>query len=90
MSAGKSYFKLVLALACIAVSFSAMLNVFADNSEVFNKAKEVACVKGACDLARVDRTPVAQTYDFRTKQGTVSIRCTRAGVFVGEYGCTKQ
>jgi hypothetical protein len=86
----KAYFRLLLALACVVVSLAAMINVFADNGEVLAKAKVMACQKGSCDLARLDRTPFAQTYDFRTTAGTVTIRCARGAIFFGEYACTKQ
>jgi len=86
----KAYLRLLLAIACIVVSLAAMINVFADNADVLAKAKEIACTKGACDVARVDRTPFAQTFDFRTTPGTVTVRCARGAVFFGEYACTKQ
>jgi hypothetical protein len=86
----KAYLRLFLAIACVVVSIAAMINVFADNAEVSGKAREIACSKGACDLARVDRTPFAQTFEFRTTPGIVTIRCARGAVFFGEYVCSKQ
>jgi hypothetical protein len=86
----KAYLRLFLAIACVVVSIAAMINVFADNGDVFAKAKDIACSKGACDLARVDRTPFAQTYEFRTTPGMVTIRCARGTIFFGEYVCSKQ
>jgi len=51
----------------------------------------VALMMAACrDLARMDRTPFAQTFDFRSTSGVVSVRCARAAVFFGEYGCARQ
>ena len=89
MAEPKAYLRLVVALACIVVSLAAMINVFADNSEVLAKAQGVGCGGGVCDLARLDRTPFAQTFDFRTKIGTVTVRCARAAIFFGEYACAK-
>jgi|SRR6266404_3730343 len=66
MAGPKAYLRLFLAIACIVVSLAAMVNVFADNDDVLAKAKGIACPSGPCDLARVDRTPFAQTFDFRT------------------------
>jgi hypothetical protein len=90
MAGPKAYFRLLLAIACIVVSLAAMINVFADNADVEAKAKDIACTRGACSIARVDRTPIAQTFEFRTTQGTVTIRCARGAVFFGEYGCEKR
>ncbi|HEX9295612.1 MAG TPA: hypothetical protein VF881_07250 [Polyangiaceae bacterium] len=91
MAGYKGYLRLFLAIACIAVSLAAMVNVFADNGEVLARAKETGCAAGAaCDLARMDRTPFAQTFDFRSKPGPVSVRCARSAIFFGEYACSKQ
>jgi hypothetical protein len=90
MAGPKAYVRLFLAIACIVVSLAAMINVFADNAEVQAKAKGIACSTGACDIARVDRTPFAQTFDFRTTPGMVTIRCARGAIFFGEYECAKQ
>ena len=65
MSQGKSYLRLFLFIACIVVSLAAMINVFADNDEVLAQAKAIACApKVACDHARTERSPFAQTFDF--------------------------
>lgn len=90
MAGPAAYLRLFVAIACIVVSLAAMVNVFADNADVLAKAKTIACAGGACDLARVDRTPFAQTYDFRTAPGMVTIRCAREAIFFGEYGCARQ
>lgn len=91
MSSTKSYLRLFLAIACIVVSLAAMINVFGDNDEVLAKAKEIACApKAACDLARMDRSPFAQTFDFRTTPGSVTVKCTRGAIFFGEYACEKK
>jgi hypothetical protein len=89
MAGPKAYLRLLLAIACIVVSLAAMINVFADNGEVVSSAKGVACPSGPCDIARSDRTPFAQTFDFRTTKGTVTVRCARAAIFFGEYACSK-
>ncbi len=89
MAGPKAYLRLFLAIACTVVSLAAMVNVFADNDDGLAKAKGIACPSGPCDLARVDRTPFAQTFDFRTTPGMVTIRCARDAVFFGEYGCSR-
>jgi len=90
MAGPKAYLRLFLAIACIVVSLAAMVNVFADNDEVLAKAKGIACADGPCQLARVDRTPFAQTFDFRTTSGVVTIRCARGAVLFGDYACAKR
>jgi hypothetical protein len=99
MSPVKSYARLFLAIACIVVSLAAMINVFGDNDEVLAKAKDTACpphvsgsngMRVACDLARMDRSPFAQTFDFRSTPGPVTVRCTRGAIFFGDYGCEKK
>jgi hypothetical protein len=89
MTGFKGYLRLFVTLACLVVSVAAMLNVFADNDDVMAIAKTVACPSGPCDLARVDRTPFAQTFDFRTTPGTVTVRCARGAIFFGDYACGK-
>jgi hypothetical protein len=90
MIAAKSYARLALACACIVVSLAAMINVFGDNADVLTRARALGCQKASCDLARVDRTPFAQTYDFRSTTGLVTVRCARGAIFFGEYVCAKQ
>lgn len=91
MSPAKSYTRLFLAIMCLVVSASAILNVFGDNDEVLAQAKGVACApKVACELARMDRSPFAQTFEFRSTPGSVTVKCTRGAIFFGEYGCVKK
>ena len=52
MAGPKAYLRLLLAIACIVVSLAAMINVFADNADVVNSAKGIACKTGACDILR--------------------------------------
>jgi hypothetical protein len=88
--AASSYLRLVLALACVVVSVAALINVFGDNADVLARAKEVGCQKASCELSRLDRTPFAQTFDFRATAGLITVRCARGAVFFGDYTCTRQ
>src|SRR5258708_38556955 len=91
MSSTKSSARLFFAIACIVVSLAAMISVFGDNDEVQAKAKEIACAPNvACDLARMDRSPFAQTFDYPSTPGPVKVRCTRGAIFFGENGCSKK
>jgi len=87
--AAKPFFRTFLAVACIVVSVAALINVFADNAELQARAKELACPTVACQITRVDRTPFAQTFDFHTSKGLVTVKCSRGAIFFGEYACTK-
>jgi hypothetical protein len=90
MSSSKPYLRLLLAMACVVVSIAALLNVFADNDDVVAQAKARACPTGPCDMARMDRSPFAQTFAFRAQAGEVTVRCSRATVFFGAYSCARE
>jgi hypothetical protein len=85
----RGYLRTFLAFLCVVISIAALINVFADNADVVARAKTLACPKGDCQLARGDRSPFAQTYDFRAASGTVTVRCARGAIFFGDYECTK-
>ena len=53
-------------------------------------ARATACGTRPCDIVRGERSPFAQTFEFRATPTAVTVRCTRAAVFVGEYGCEKR
>jgi hypothetical protein len=89
MSSFKSYSRAFLVLACIVVSVSALVNVYSDNADVLEKAKAVACPDKSCSPVRLERSPFAQTYDFRVGGTSVSVRCARGAVFFGDYACSK-
>jgi hypothetical protein len=35
----------------------------------------------------MERTPIAQTFEFATGKKQVTVRCARAAVLVGDYAC---
>ncbi|MCC6555213.1 MAG: hypothetical protein IT372_19800 [Polyangiaceae bacterium] len=76
---------------CVLFSVAAVYNVFADNAEVEQQARAVACGdQGAScspQMTRMERTPFGQTFEFATAKRTVGVRCTRAFVLAGEYSC---
>jgi hypothetical protein len=75
-------------LLCVVFTALAAYNVLGDNQEVEALAKRSApaCSAG-CSMARIDRSPFAQEFQFSTPKGPVGVRCTRAAVLVGAYGC---
>jgi hypothetical protein len=83
-------------IACIGVSIACAINVFADDTALTAQAGELACKGLACakpaTLTRVDRTPIAQTFTFAAgKTGSsVTVRCARSAILVGDYACVKE
>ncbi len=77
---------------CVLVSVAGMYNVMADNADVEHLAEQTACGGEAatCKAQKtfMERTPIAQTFDFATAKGKkVSVRCARAFVLAGDYAC---
>lgn len=98
----KRFVQLALFVLCVAFSASAVYNVFSDNADVERTAALVACgedtAAGAPEgrrasdgcrarMTRLERTPFGQTFEFTTAKRTVDVRCERAFVLAGEYGC---
>lgn len=81
-----------LSFLCVAGSVAAIYNVLSDNADVEALAEKSACgaASGACrpQMTRLDRTPFAQSFEFATTKGPVSVRCARAAVLVGDYSCS--
>jgi hypothetical protein len=78
-------------VACVFVSVAGFINVAADNHDVIQLAREVACgAEGAscnAQMTRMERTPIAQTFEIATPKRRVDVRCTRQLVLVGSYRC---
>jgi hypothetical protein len=85
----KGWLRIFITTLCLVVSVAAMLNVFADNADVLAQAKGIACPSGPCDPSRGERTPFAQTFEFRTTAGPITVRCARGAILFGEYACSK-
>jgi hypothetical protein len=83
----------------ILASAVGVYNVVCDNAEVEKLAQEAACGGGVGKAAQLgctaqktmmERTPFGQTFDFATsnkKQASVTVRCRRSAILVGEYAC---
>jgi hypothetical protein len=52
-------------------------------------APTVGGTVGGCHAqkTRMERTPLAQTFDFATGKKQVTVRCARAAVLAGDYTC---
>jgi hypothetical protein len=83
--------QIAIFVLCVAFSAAAVYNVFSDNAEVERKAAAVACGEQGpscrAQVTRMERTPFGQTFEMATPKRTVSVKCARAYVMVGEYGC---
>jgi hypothetical protein len=81
----------ILFLLCVVFTVSAAVNVLGDNAEVEVMAKAAACAgEGATchpQATRMERTPIAQSFDFVTAKRKVEVRCARSLLLVGEYSC---
>ncbi len=86
----------------IAASALGVYNVASDNADVERLAKEAACGGGVGKPAQLGctaqksqmiRTPWAQTFEFATsgpaakKSASVTVRCMRSAILLGDYGC---
>ena len=90
MTALRSYLKSILVVTCVVVSIAGLVNVFSDNADIAAQAKEIGCPRPTCNLTRMERTPFAQTFEFRSTAGTIGVKCVRSAIFFGDYACTKQ
>ncbi|MFS8070384.1 MAG: hypothetical protein ACMG6S_28815 [Byssovorax sp.] len=81
----------ILFLLCLVFTVSAAVIVLGDNAEVEAMAKAAACAgEGATcrpQATRMERTPLAQSFDFVTGKRKVEVRCARSFVLVGEHSC---
>lgn len=79
-------------IACAFFTVTGLYNVLSDNIEVVRMATELACKdeKPKCtgQMTRMERNPIAQTFEISTPKRRVDIRCTRAFYLVGDYACT--
>ncbi len=83
-------------LLLMAASAIGVYNVLSDNADVERMAQEAACGGGvgkapqascAARKTMMERTPIAQTFEFATGKKQVTVRCARAAVLVGDYAC---
>lgn len=76
---------------CVVFSVAAVVNVLADNAEVEAMAVAAACAGEGTTChpqkTRMERTPIAQSFELVTGKRTVEVRCARALVLVGDYAC---
>lgn len=79
----------LFSLFCVVFAAASFYNVLSDHAEVEALAKSSApACSASCSMTRLDRSPVAQSFEFATRDGkTVAVRCARAALLVGPYAC---
>ena len=90
----KSLFKLLIFVGCVVFSVGGLYTVLSDNIEVVRMATAAACAGEGpkCDgkMTRMERNPIAQSFEIVTPKKKVDVRCTRAFYLVGEYSCARR
>jgi hypothetical protein len=85
----------------VVASILGAYNVLSDNADVERLAQQVACdaaqtpprggaaAPAVCSASKtmMERTPIAQSFEYATGKKQVRIRCMRSAVLVGEYAC---
>ena len=81
-----------LAVLAVAISVCAFNNVYGDDAAVRSDAEGVACPRGCGNTVsvKVDRSPLAETIQFSTSKGTITVSCSRAAILIGPYSCTRE
>ena len=81
----------IVFVLCVVFSLAAVVNVLGDNAEVEAMANAVACAgEGATchpQKTRMERTPIARSFEIVTARRKVQVRCARSLVLVGDYSC---
>ena len=77
----------------VGVAALAVYSFYEDNQLIEADARRVACEQhaGPCTprLARLERTPIRQTFTFRLGAIDVPVTCRHALVLVGPYACQR-
>lgn len=74
----------------VALGVAAAYNVLADNHDVEEMAKALACgADNPCrpQTTRMEKTPFGHSFSITTQKRAVDVRCVRALVLVGGYAC---
>ncbi len=88
---GKAGRFLVIVVA-IGVGTASLVNTLADDTDVRKEAEAVGCPRGCPKATSVayERTPFYEKVSYAVPEGTITVRCTRAAIFVGPYSCAKE
>ena len=79
-------------ICLLATTALGVRNVYGDSKPVEELAKKTACAgqgpRCAADLGRMMKTPFFIEFGLRRAKGQVDVRCSRAWVLLGDYGCS--
>ncbi len=86
--------KMGITVFCFVGSFAALYNVYSDNTELRQRAEAIGCgeAQSCAKMLGEQRTPFAQTFTFQVetnKSETAIVKCERALILFGDYGCNK-
>ncbi|HEY5962090.1 MAG TPA: hypothetical protein VIV60_36290 [Polyangiaceae bacterium] len=99
MSAFKQLARPLTTVILLGITVLGLINVYGDNGDVKTLALRVACGGKECptQLTRLERNPISQTYDIvaeteGAKKGsvTVTVKCSRQKILIGDWECTAQ
>ncbi len=94
-----TYVRPLISVLLITLTVLGLLNVYADNAEVQERAEAIACGGEPCSarLVQLQRTVLAQTFTFDTRRRetpgssrTAVVKCQRDFIFAGGYACQAQ
>jgi len=81
----------IISFIIIAVVIAGIVNVYADAGPIERMARAKVCERHGppCRerLGRVLRTPFFHDMDFTDAGRSVTVRCSRSFLFVGDYAC---
>jgi len=81
----------VISLVIIAIVIAGLVNVYADAGPIERMARARVYERHGAPcrerLGRVLRTPFFHDLDFTEGGKTVTVRCSRSFVFVGDFSC---
>lgn len=86
--------RVIIPVVFLGLTVLGLLNTYGDAADVEKLAAQTACGGEMCpvQLREFSRSPFAHDYRYQVgKEGTqVSVRCSRAMIFVGAYKCEKK
>lgn len=85
----KSFIRPTISVLLLTLTVLGLLNVYADNPAVMEKAKAAACADCSPAIAEVSKTPIKHSYSFRAEGDVMVVECQRPAIFFGEYQCEK-
>lgn len=89
----KRWGQVVIFVICVVFSVAGLYNVMSDNIEVIRMATVLACgtegktCADKAQMTRMERNPIAQSFEITTPKKKVDVRCARQFILAGDYSC---